>query len=134
MELLKNCPACKSGSIKSFFKSRDYFLSKEEFLVEECNECGLRFTNPRPGFSEILKYYDSADYISHDSSRKGLLTWIYTNARNYMLNKKFNIVSACSKGKHLNNLFYFARREKRLKLITFIIECIDFLLSLFFQI
>ncbi|MEI8005542.1 MAG: class I SAM-dependent methyltransferase [Bacteroidota bacterium] len=101
MELLKNCPACQSGSIKSFLKSRDYFLSNEEFLVEECNECGLRYTNPRPGFSEILKYYDSADYISHDSSRKGVLTWIYTHARNYMLNKKFNIVSAGSKGKRI---------------------------------
>jgi len=101
MEVLKNCPACKSGSIKFFLKSQDYFLSKEEFQLDECNDCGLRFTNPRPGFNEILKYYDSADYISHDSSKEGILTWIYTHARNYMLKKKFNIISIYSQGKNV---------------------------------
>lgn len=101
MEQLKNCPACKSGSLISFFKSRDYFLSNEEFLVDKCSECGLLFTNPRPGFNEILKYYDSADYISHNSSSKAILTRIYTLARNYMLNKKCNIVSTNSKGKRI---------------------------------
>jgi SAM-dependent methyltransferase len=101
MELLKNCPACKSASIKSFMSSRDYFLTKEEFQIAECMDCGLRFTNPRPDYNNILKYYDSEDYISHDSSRKGVLTWIYTHARSYMLKKKFNIVSAYSKGRSI---------------------------------
>jgi len=55
MESLKNCPACNSTSFATFLKGNDYFLSKEEFTIVQCNECGLNFTNPRPGIEEILK-------------------------------------------------------------------------------
>jgi 2-polyprenyl-3-methyl-5-hydroxy-6-metoxy-1,4-benzoquinol methylase len=64
----------------------------------ECIDCKLKFTNPRPELNEIVKYYDSSEYISHDTSKKGLLTWVYRMARNFMLKKKFSIVSAFSKG------------------------------------
>ena len=87
MELLKNCPACESESLKHLFTAKDYFLTNEEFSVVECDVCKMRFTNPRPGFNEILKYYDSNEYISHDTSRKSILTIIYTAARNLMLKK-----------------------------------------------
>ena len=101
MELLNNCPACGSEAVIPLFKSRDYFLTKEEFSVVECRDCKLRFTNPRPGFAEILKYYDSSEYISHDTSEKTLLTKVYTAARNYMLKKKYAIVKSYSKGSSL---------------------------------
>jgi len=101
MELLKNCPSCNSTSFKTFIKGCDYFLTKEEFMIMECQDCGLKFTNPRPGFTDIIKYYDSTEYISHDISRKGILTWAYTHARNLMLKKKFKIISAFSKGKRI---------------------------------
>lgn len=101
MELLKNCPACGSEALIPLFTSRDYFLTNEEFSVVECRDCTLRFTNPRPGFSEILKYYDSSEYISHDTSEKNLMTRIYTVARNHMLKKKYSIVRSYSQGSKL---------------------------------
>ena len=101
MELLKNCPSCNSIEFKTNFTGCDYFLSKEEFTIMECIDCGLRFTNPRPAFDDIIKYYNSTEYISHDTSKKGLVTWLYKAARNFMLRKKFSIVSNYSKGKRI---------------------------------
>jgi len=101
MELLINCPVCNSTSFKAFMKSSDYFLSKEEFTIVECKDCGVKFTNPRPGLDSIIQYYDSAEYISHDTSRKGFITWIYTHARIFMLKKKFTMVSRFSNGRRI---------------------------------
>ncbi|MCX6287861.1 MAG: class I SAM-dependent methyltransferase [Bacteroidetes bacterium] len=101
MELLKNCPSCNSTSYKTRINGYDYFLSNEEFIIVECNECGLNFTNPRPGIADSVRFYDSADYISHDTSKKGLLTLVYTYARNFMLRKKLSIVEGYSKGKNI---------------------------------
>ena len=101
MEVLLTCPACNSTSFKKAISSRDYFLSKEEFSIDECDDCGLRFTNPRPGFDDIISYYNSTEYISHDTTNKGFLTRVYTVARNFMLKKKFSIVLQSSKGKSI---------------------------------
>lgn len=98
MESLANCPVCQSESLKQVFKTKDYFLTNEEFEVVECNACKLRFTNPRPEFGEILKFYDSTEYISHDTSKKNLLTRIYKVARSFMLKKKYSIVKSYAKG------------------------------------
>lgn len=119
MECLKSCPACNSPSLKIFINAEDYFLSKEEFTIAECGECGLRFTNPRPGMIESIKYYDSADYISHDTSRKSLLTLFYTFARDYMLRKKFSTVNQYSKGKRIldigsgtGNFLHYCKKQR----------------------
>ncbi|MCX6284020.1 MAG: class I SAM-dependent methyltransferase [Bacteroidetes bacterium] len=101
MELLQNCPACNSASFKPFLATLDYFLSQEEFVIVECNNCGLRFTNPRPDIRESVRYYDSEEYISHDTSKKELLTLVYWYARNVMLKKKVSIVSRYLKGKNI---------------------------------
>jgi len=98
MEILNNCPSCGSDTIVTFLKSLDFFLTKEEFKIDECRNCGLRFTNPRPGPADIIRYYESEEYISHDTSKKGILTSIYTFARSYMLGKKYSIVRATSQG------------------------------------
>jgi len=101
MEVLNNCPSCNSVSSKPCMKSCDYFLTKEDFIIVECSDCRLRFTNPRPAFEDSIRYYDSSDYISHDTSQKGILPWVYTQARKLMLKKKFSIVSKYSKGKRI---------------------------------
>ncbi len=101
MELIHNCPSCKSTSFKVFLKSFDYFLSQEEFEIVECANCGLKFTNPRPDIQNSIRYYDSAEYISHDTSKKEILTLVYTYARNVMLKKKFSIAKRFIKGKNI---------------------------------
>ncbi|MEI7492365.1 MAG: class I SAM-dependent methyltransferase [Bacteroidota bacterium] len=101
MELLNNCPSCNSTWLKLSLKSQDYFLSQEEFEIAECNNCGLRFTNPRPDIQNSIRYYDSTEYISHDTSKKELLTLVYTYARKFMLKKKFSVVNRFIKGKNI---------------------------------
>lgn len=101
MENLNKCPACNSTEIHLSFVANDYFLSGEEFQVMQCSICSLRFTSPRPSAAESGRYYESKDYISHDTSRKDLLTHIYTLARNFMLGKKFKIVRKHIRGKKI---------------------------------
>ena len=97
MEELSNCPACNSSEIIPSLEGFDFFLTKEKFSIWDCRGCGLKFTNPRPIFSEMSKYYESSEYISHDSGQKGVLTRIYKVARKFTLKRKFAIIHKYSK-------------------------------------
>ena len=77
MELLKDCPICKNKNFETFLKTKDYFYSKKDFQIQECLSCGFRFTNPRPNESELNSYYDSENYLSHSSQKRGLLPYFY---------------------------------------------------------
>lgn len=89
--------------IKPFLSGKDYFLSGEAFEIAKCGNCGFRFTNPRPLTEELGKYYQSADYISHSDTSKGIFAGVYQKVRKYTLGRKFNLVNQFqSKGKILD--------------------------------
>ena len=93
IETLKTCPSCGSDSIKHFLDVPDYYFSKQVFPVDECSNCGLRFTQNRPTAEEIGAFYDSENYASHDSGKKpSVFLKVYQLARDYMLDQKFNMV------------------------------------------
>lgn len=92
VEILEQCPSCGSNQIEKGETIKDHFYSKEDFQIANCLECGLLFTQNRPDKESIGIYYDSTNYVSHDSSKKSLLTWVYQQARKYMLKKKFQII------------------------------------------
>jgi len=98
MEELVNCPVCNGQRFINFLICTDHFLSGEDFTIVQCTACGLRFTNPRPDKSSILRYYESEEYISHDTKKNTLLNKIYKLARNYAVRKKFNIVKNFASG------------------------------------
>jgi 2-polyprenyl-3-methyl-5-hydroxy-6-metoxy-1,4-benzoquinol methylase len=98
LETLSQCPVCQNKRLIGFLETTDYFLSKEPFAIQECTRCGFRFTNPRPDESHAAAYYQSEDYISHDIANKGLLSWIYTTARNRALRKKYQLIRQFSSG------------------------------------
>lgn len=89
MEKLNNCPVCGGQQFTQVLTCIDYTTTKEEFVICQCPDCALRFTNPRPGLMESGKYYQSDDYISHTDSKKGLLNKIYQIARDYMISTKY---------------------------------------------
>lgn len=96
---LDECPICNSKHIKNELDLNDYFLTKERFFISECKNCGFRFTNPQPLESLIAKYYDSSEYISHNSSKKGLINAIYRFVRKLSIRGKYNVVkSRCECG------------------------------------
>ena len=89
MEKLNNCPVCSGEQFNQVLTCTDYTTTNEEFVICQCADCSLRFTNPRPDINESGKYYQSEDYISHTDSNKGLLNKAYQIARDYMISTKY---------------------------------------------
>lgn len=98
METLSQCPVCANDRFSSFASIPDHFLTKEEFQLVKCNQCSFLFTNPRPDQSEISRYYQSDEYLSHSGKKAGWLGGIYNFVRTISLNRKHKLIS-----KHLSN-------------------------------
>jgi len=99
------CPVCKSKLINPLLTVKDHTVSKEDFVIWQCNNCTLRITQDAPVENAIGKYYKSSDYISHTNTDKGLLNKIYQRVRNYTLQKKAELVissTALPQGKLLD--------------------------------
>lgn len=95
------CPVCGSRDIKNLIICKDHFLSGESFAINECNECTFRFTNPRPVDSELDKYYDSENYISHTNQSNNLVQFIYKIVRTYTLKQKLKLINSLSDPKKI---------------------------------
>lgn len=95
------CPACGAQSFSTYLRVKDHFLSKEDFKLEHCNSCGLLFTDPRPALEHIGDYYKSEEYVSHSSTKKGLVNKIYGKVRSYTLKKKIELLKQLGSGKDL---------------------------------
>ena len=91
---VNECPVCGSNEITEFLSLDDYFLSKESFEISLCEECGFKFTNPVPRETELPKYYESEEYISHSNTSKGLVNKVYRLVRNHSIKKKVGIATA----------------------------------------
>jgi SAM-dependent methyltransferase len=97
----QTCPACNAAKTSDFLEVKDHFLSKETFQLLKCDQCQLVFTTPRPSLENIGDYYKSEDYVSHSSTKKGVVNSIYNKVRNYTLNQKVKLVSRLVSGKSL---------------------------------
>lgn len=100
MEHLLECPACKYAGHNLIRTCKDFTVSGEAFNIVKCSNCALLFTNPRPTKSEISKYYDSPDYISHSNSNQGFLNKIYQLVRKYSINKKLKLIEKYTPGQN----------------------------------
>lgn len=72
-------------------KIKDYFLSQEIFELKETDIKGIFKTYPIP--SDLDKYYESKDYISHHQDSGSLKERVYKFAQSFNLNYKRNIVA-----------------------------------------
>lgn len=53
-----NCTGCGSADFKLMYAAGDYeYGLPGQFYVSRCQSCGLISQNPRPRFSQILRYY-----------------------------------------------------------------------------
>jgi 2-polyprenyl-3-methyl-5-hydroxy-6-metoxy-1,4-benzoquinol methylase len=75
---------------------KDHYASGETFTIDECPDCSFRMTTDAPVESEIGRYYETPDYISHSDTRKGLMNQVYHLVRSRMLEKKGNLVRRVS--------------------------------------
>lgn len=94
METILGCPICTKRDFSIFLKCKDYSISHETFYLVKCNSCNFIFINPRPDQQEIIKYYQSVNYISHSNSSKGLLNFIYQQVRKFAIKGKVNLIQS----------------------------------------
>lgn len=95
------CPSCGAQSFSTYLTVKDHFLSKESFNLDLCYNCQLLFTNPRPKLERIGDYYKSEEYVSHSSTKKGIVNRVYAKVRSYTLKKKIALLKELTSGKDL---------------------------------
>jgi len=93
-ERLEACPICSEHQLTNKMVVEDHSISKESFVIVECDNCRFQFTNPRPTEAQLPKYYESEDYISHNDSSSSLMDVVYRWARSYMLRKKLKWINS----------------------------------------
>jgi 2-polyprenyl-3-methyl-5-hydroxy-6-metoxy-1,4-benzoquinol methylase len=94
MENLTVCPVCRSEhSLRPAVTVPDHSLTGEIFTLQRCDACSVLLTNPRPKGSEISRYYDFPEYISHRDDAPGLLNWLYQQARKWTTRQKIALLN-----------------------------------------
>lgn len=86
------CPVCDSSRVDPLFTAKDHSVSKQQFVIWQCRDCSLRFTQDVPDEDSIGSYYQSEDYISHSNTKKGLINSLYQSVRNYTLDQKASLI------------------------------------------
>lgn len=101
MNKIKSCPICGDENFSPFLNVKDHMITKEEFSIVTCENCGFHFTNPIPNENKIGEYYKSSAYISHSSSKKGLINFLYNVVRGITLKQKVRWVKNVARGEEL---------------------------------
>ncbi len=92
LEALNTCPICGGNELVPALVVEDRTVSHESFRLTDCGSCGFRFTNPRPPQSDIGRYYQSANYISHTNTSTSLQDRVYQLARKWALGSKHRLI------------------------------------------
>ncbi|RYY46787.1 MAG: class I SAM-dependent methyltransferase [Chitinophagaceae bacterium] len=101
----EHCPVCRAINIADKFVVKDYTVSGEEYMLQECDSCSFVFTQDIPSADEIGKYYASQNYISHSNTQKGLINSLYHRVRKITLASKRKLIitqTGLPKGKLLD--------------------------------
>ncbi|TND10606.1 MAG: type 12 methyltransferase [Bacteroidetes bacterium] len=93
---IESCPVCGSKEIEKKLQCRDFTVSKELFDIVSCKKCSFFFTNPQPEVSDLGRYYESDDYVSHSDTSKGIVNWLYQRVRKTTLKRKLKLVNRLS--------------------------------------
>lgn len=104
MNNISECPICNSKAFAPFLEVKDHMITKEEFNIVCCESCGFHFTNPIPTRENIGDYYKSDVYVSHSSSKKGMINRLYNSVRKRTLKQKVKWIDSNSTGKKLLDL------------------------------
>ncbi|KIC94482.1 class I SAM-dependent methyltransferase [Flavihumibacter solisilvae] len=91
------CPVCDSTNISPVTKAKDHTVSGETFIIWECADCRLRFTQDVPDSDSIGPYYKSENYISHSDTSKGMVNRLYHLVRNHTLRQKRKLLVRSTK-------------------------------------
>ena len=70
----------------------DHFLTKEKFKIQTTSVSGLLQTKPTPSKKDIIKYYKSERYISHNSRKSGVFFFFYRVLRSINFYVKYRFL------------------------------------------
>lgn len=103
-ERIQECPVCHHTEFSNYIICTDHLVSDESFAIVQCEDCRLKFTNPRPVVENISKYYESTEYDSHKEQGSTLTDSIYNLVRKFALRNKLNLINSIQqeKGKLLD--------------------------------
>ncbi len=88
---ITECPVCGNPKFSKYMETKDYFFTKEEFSLSICDGCSFVFTNPIP--RDISRYYETEEYLSHHSAKKGIISSIYSRIRSLNIKRKYSLVT-----------------------------------------
>jgi 2-polyprenyl-3-methyl-5-hydroxy-6-metoxy-1,4-benzoquinol methylase len=92
-ERIEQCPVCNKEEFKNFLVVTDNSVSKESFVIVECENCSFKFTNPRPDAISIGSYYESEEYISHSNIKTGIINRAYHVVRSITTKQKVELIN-----------------------------------------
>lgn len=98
-ERLEKCPVCGKTEFRNKLVVEDKSVSKESFAIQQCVACTFQFTNPRPDADHIGRYYESDEYVSHNSAATGLINQAYKMARFFTVRRKISLLNRLVPGK-----------------------------------
>ena len=87
------CPWCDSDKAQINLWLKDEFLTKEDFHICECLNCGLLYTMPRPDKDHIGAYYKSEEYYSHQENTRGFIPKVYEKIKKVNLKHKYQLTT-----------------------------------------
>ncbi len=90
-EKIRKCPICSESNFLPYITTKDYFFTQEEFKLVKCSNCGFVITDPIP--DDLSKYYETTEYLSHDTDKKGVIGSLYSYLRNINLKRKYSLIT-----------------------------------------
>lgn len=77
-----------------YISCKDYTVSNEIFELRYNSSLDMLITYPKPKLSDLGKYYESEDYISHTDAKKTLVDKVYHSVKKYTISKKVKLVNS----------------------------------------
>jgi 2-polyprenyl-3-methyl-5-hydroxy-6-metoxy-1,4-benzoquinol methylase len=90
------CPVCGNIVDESLLQCKDLSVSGEMFDICVCRNCLFAATLPQPTPDEIRKYYQTADYVSHSETTRGIVNKLYHIVRKKNTKDKLKLVNRLS--------------------------------------
>lgn len=72
---------------------KDHSVSKESFDLYRDAKLDLVYTHPQPAASDLSRYYESDDYISHTDGKRSLFEKMYQAVKNIALKNKVRLIN-----------------------------------------
>ena len=76
-----------------FLKVKDHSVSKESFDLYHDTALDLVYTHPQPAATDLGRYYESEDYISHTDGKRSFFEKMYQAVKNIALKNKVSLIN-----------------------------------------